>query len=151
MAEGGRGRSSTNPPVPFYSFSLGHQTLYPLPSTLPLLSHPQATPHCGQVPAYPSPPTPPPPPPVPASVTHHALAYIAHPAGSPDPPPPALPTPQVTPQERQHAKHLYYGILYGMGPIKLADELGVDAAKATELRNDFLHSLPGACGWPAPL
>jgi DNA polymerase I-like protein with 3'-5' exonuclease and polymerase domains len=37
---------------------------------------------------------------------------------------------QVTQQQRDHAKQLTYGLLYGMGPVKLADELGCSVGEA---------------------
>jgi len=39
---------------------------------------------------------------------------------------------QVTQQQRDHAKQLTYGLLYGMGASKLADELGCSVAEAKE-------------------
>jgi hypothetical protein len=37
---------------------------------------------------------------------------------------------QVSQQQRDHAKQLTYGLLYGMGPARLADELGCGVAEA---------------------
>lgn len=32
---------------------------------------------------------------------------------------------EVTPEQRGHAKQLCYGLLYGMGPSRLAEEMGL--------------------------
>ena len=45
---------------------------------------------------------------------------------------PAFPCPQVTKAQRDHAKQLTYGLLYGMGPAKLADELGCSVGEAKD-------------------
>jgi hypothetical protein len=39
---------------------------------------------------------------------------------------------QVTKEQRDHAKQLTYGLLYGMGPAKLADELGCSVGEAKD-------------------
>lgn len=54
---------------------------------------------------------------------------------------------QVTPERRTHAKHLCYGLLYGMGPSQLALELGVTPGVAMQLSESFLNSLPGVVAW----
>lgn len=50
--------------------------------------------------------------------------------------PPSLPNhpshKQVSQQQRDHAKQLTYGLLYGMGASRLADELGCSVAEAKE-------------------
>eukprot|EP00879_Flechtneria_rotunda_P026930 GHRR01028777.1.p1 GENE.GHRR01028777.1~~GHRR01028777.1.p1 ORF type:complete len:224 (+),score=77.45 GHRR01028777.1:916-1587(+) len=54
---------------------------------------------------------------------------------------------QVTPEQRNHAKRLAYGLLYGMGAHALAAELGVTAQEATNLADDFRRSLAGLDAW----
>lgn len=57
--------------------------------------------------------------------------------------------PQVTPEQRDHAKQLTYGLLYGMGPGKLADEMGCSLAEARDMQDRFRRSLPGIEAWQA--
>lgn len=54
---------------------------------------------------------------------------------------------QVTGDQRNHAKKLAYGLLYGMGPVSLSSELGVDVSTATFLADTFKRSLPGVDKW----
>jgi DNA polymerase theta len=54
---------------------------------------------------------------------------------------------QVTEEQRNHAKRLAYGLLYGMGNAALAAELGVDTAAAANLAEAFRKSLPGLDAW----
>lgn len=62
------------------------------------------------------------------------VASLALPSCSASPLPPVPPAflPQVTPQQRAHAKQLTYGLLYGMGASKLAEELGCSLVEARE-------------------
>lgn len=61
-------------------------------------------------------------------------------------PHPAQPT-QVTRTQRDHAKHMAYGLLYGMGPMALAAALGVSPKEAMELSDGFKRTLPGVDAW----
>ncbi len=54
---------------------------------------------------------------------------------------------QVTQQQRDHAKRLAYGLLYGMGPTALAADLGTDVATAASFSDEFRRSLPGVDAW----
>ncbi|GMH38125.1 hypothetical protein BSKO_06009 [Bryopsis sp. KO-2023] len=54
---------------------------------------------------------------------------------------------QVTASQRNHAKRLAYGLLYGMGPHALAQELGTEVNAAKELSITFQESLPGVERW----
>jgi hypothetical protein len=58
-----------------------------------------------------------------------------------------LPTPQVTPVQRNQAKRLAYGLLYGMGAQALAAELGVAVGEALRLSDDFRRSHATLDGW----
>ncbi|KAL4428417.1 hypothetical protein ABPG75_002506 [Micractinium tetrahymenae] len=60
-----------------------------------------------------------------------------------------LPPEQVTQKQRDHAKQLTYGLLYGMGASKLADELGCTVAEAKQAQENFRRSLPGIEAWQA--
>jgi DNA polymerase theta len=53
----------------------------------------------------------------------------------------------VTSEQRQQVKHLTYGLLYGMGEQRLGKELNVSAAKAKEMKEDFLNSFPDLANW----
>lgn len=66
--------------------------------------------------------------------------------------------PQVSQQQRDHAKQLTYGLLYGMGPSRLADELGCSVAEARDAQvrrragvHDALHSSASVRRTMAPL
>ncbi len=56
---------------------------------------------------------------------------------------------QVTPQQRDHAKQLTYGLLYGMGAAKLADELGCSVAEARQAQVGMRAGSPAplGCAW----
>lgn len=56
------------------------------------------------------------------------------------------PRPQVTQQQRDHAKQLTYGLLYGMGAAKLADELGCGLEEAKEAQACMGQLCTGATG-----
>jgi DNA polymerase I-like protein with 3'-5' exonuclease and polymerase domains len=49
---------------------------------------------------------------------------------------------QITKENRQHAKQICYGIIYGMGNRALAGQLGVDVERAEEFRQDFFIAFP---------
>jgi DNA polymerase theta len=53
----------------------------------------------------------------------------------------------VTSEQRTHAKRLAYGLLYGMGPTKLASDLNTDVASAAALSDDFRRSLQDVDTW----
>lgn len=52
------------------------------------------------------------------------------------------PVDQVTSENRQHAKQICYGIIYGMGNRSLANQLGVDIEQAEAFRQDFFDAFP---------
>jgi len=58
---------------------------------------------------------------------------------------------QVTSEQRNKAKKLAYGLLYGMGTASLARELGLCGpgaeTRASTVAQDFLNSLPGVQTW----
>lgn len=53
----------------------------------------------------------------------------------------------VTTEQRQHVKHLTYALLYGMGEMRLGQELNTSAAKAREMKRDFLLRFPDLSEW----
>lgn len=57
------------------------------------------------------------------------------------------PIDQVLPQEREYAKRLVYGIMYGMGPKALADHLSVSAQEARQFMTEFMNSYPAVKKW----
>lgn len=52
------------------------------------------------------------------------------------------PLEEVTSENRQHAKQICYGIIYGMGNKTLANQLGVDMEQAEVFRQDFFSAFP---------
>lgn len=52
------------------------------------------------------------------------------------------PAGQITNENRQHAKQICYGIIYGMGNRSLANQLGVDIEMAESFRQDFFNAFP---------
>lgn len=52
------------------------------------------------------------------------------------------PVDQITGENRQHAKQICYGIIYGMGNRSLANQLGVDIEQANEFRQEFFNAFP---------
>ncbi|KIY95524.1 DNA polymerase I [Monoraphidium neglectum] len=54
---------------------------------------------------------------------------------------------EVTPEHRNQAKRLAYGVLYGMGPHTLAPLLGITGDAAEQLRRSFLDSMPVLRDW----
>eukprot|EP01117_Protostelium_nocturnum_P021048 TRINITY_DN999_c0_g1_i1.p1 TRINITY_DN999_c0_g1~~TRINITY_DN999_c0_g1_i1.p1 ORF type:complete len:1210 (-),score=469.20 TRINITY_DN999_c0_g1_i1:738-3905(-) len=50
---------------------------------------------------------------------------------------------EITDKERDHAKRIVYGILYGMGPNALADIIKVSVMEATKFIKTFLGRFPG--------
>lgn len=61
------------------------------------------------------------------------------------------PVEDVTSENRQHAKQICYGIIYGMGNRSLANQLGVDIERAEEFRNDFFNAFPRICAYTEEL
>ncbi|XP_022856955.1 helicase and polymerase-containing protein TEBICHI-like isoform X2 [Olea europaea var. sylvestris] len=53
----------------------------------------------------------------------------------------------VTSQERNQTKRLVYGILYGMGPNTLAEQLDCSSNEAAEKIQTFKKSFPGVASW----
>ncbi|KAL2525525.1 Helicase and polymerase-containing protein TEBICHI [Abeliophyllum distichum] len=54
---------------------------------------------------------------------------------------------EVTSQERNQTKRLVYGILYGMGPNTLAQQLDCSSNEAAEKIQTFKKSFPGVASW----
>ncbi|GER38071.1 DNA polymerase I family protein [Striga asiatica] len=53
----------------------------------------------------------------------------------------------VSSQERDQTKRLVYGILYGMGPNTLAEQLDCSPDEASERIQNFKKSFPGVASW----
>lgn len=53
----------------------------------------------------------------------------------------------VTSQEREQTKRLVYGILYGMGPNTLAEQLQCSSNEAAAKIQSFKTSFPGVAVW----
>lgn len=53
-----------------------------------------------------------------------------------------LPLEEISDENRQHAKQICYGIIYGMGNTSLANQLGVEMDKADDFRRDFFAAFP---------
>lgn len=53
----------------------------------------------------------------------------------------------VSSQDREQTKKLVYGILYGMGPNTLAEQLECSADEAAERIQNFKKSFPGVASW----
>lgn len=49
--------------------------------------------------------------------------------------------------EREQTKRLIYGILYGMGPITLSEQLNCSSDEAKEKIKSFKSSFPGIASW----
>ena len=54
---------------------------------------------------------------------------------------------QVTASDRSQAKHLSYGMLYGMGTSAISQTLGVDQMQASALQQSFVESMPDVWKW----
>jgi DNA polymerase I-like protein with 3'-5' exonuclease and polymerase domains len=59
----------------------------------------------------------------------------------------AVPPAAVTPAQRYAAKRVAYGLMYGMGDARLADELDVTEAYAARVREQVAAALPGLAAW----
>uniref|UniRef100_A0A914VNS4 DNA-directed DNA polymerase n=1 Tax=Plectus sambesii TaxID=2011161 RepID=A0A914VNS4_9BILA len=51
------------------------------------------------------------------------------------------------PVERQKVKQVCYGIIYGMGPTTLAEQMGTDVETARKFTNQFYSDFPGVRKW----
>ena len=58
-----------------------------------------------------------------------------------------VPLAEVTPQQREHAKGLNYGIVYGMGAEGLAFRIGVEIDEAEELIERYFAAYAGVARW----
>jgi DNA polymerase-1 len=58
-----------------------------------------------------------------------------------------VPLEQVTPQQRRDAKAINFGLLYGMGPFRLAQQLGIDHAAAKTYLNAYFDRYAGVRRW----
>lgn len=54
-------------------------------------------------------------------------------------------------QQRDYAKQLAYGLLYGKGPHALAVDLSCTVKKAAEQQDSFLMSIPAVVSYSAHL
>jgi DNA polymerase I-like protein with 3'-5' exonuclease and polymerase domains len=54
----------------------------------------------------------------------------------------SIPPAQVDPKQRKKAKMLCYGVLYGMGPTSLSEELGVGLESAEKFIVEFQERYP---------
>src|SRR5690606_13894178 len=50
---------------------------------------------------------------------------------------------EVTFQQRQFAKHVNFGLIYGMGPYRLARESGLTLAEAENYIEEYFERFPG--------
>ncbi len=55
----------------------------------------------------------------------------------------ALPLDQVRAEDRTNAKRIAYAVIYGIGPVNLAEHLGVTQDKAKAFMASFLRRYPG--------
>jgi DNA polymerase I len=53
----------------------------------------------------------------------------------------------VTPEMRSRAKAINFGILYGMGPQRLARDLGISFSEARAFIDSYFDALPGVRAW----
>lgn len=49
----------------------------------------------------------------------------------------------VTPEQRNKAKSINFGIIYGMGPYRLANEIDISPAEAERFINSYFENYPG--------
>jgi DNA polymerase-1 len=54
---------------------------------------------------------------------------------------------EVTPGQRAQAKIVNFGVLYGMGPVRLARELNLSRALATAFIEEYKRTLSGVAGY----
>ena len=53
----------------------------------------------------------------------------------------------VTPDQRGQAKTINFGVIYGMGPVRLSREFGVSMAEARSFIDDYFTTYPGVRAW----
>jgi len=53
----------------------------------------------------------------------------------------------VTAEERSGAKRICYGLIYGIGASRLANELGLSRQQAEEFQASFMHEYAGVAAW----
>jgi DNA polymerase-1 len=58
-----------------------------------------------------------------------------------------VPPEQVTPELRRRAKVINFGIIYGMGPFGLAQQLGITLEEAAAFIGSYFARYPGVRGW----
>lgn len=58
-----------------------------------------------------------------------------------------LPLSQVSPQQREAAKRLNYGLVYGMGTEGLAQQINSSVAEAEQLMNQYFRAYSGVAQW----
>jgi DNA polymerase-1 len=54
---------------------------------------------------------------------------------------------KLDPEARRLAKVINFGIIYGMGPSRLAGELGISLAEASDYIKRYFERLPGVSSW----
>jgi DNA polymerase-1 len=54
-----------------------------------------------------------------------------------------IPQSEVTPEQRRQAKAINFGLIYGMGPFRLAGELGIQQADAKRIIERYFEQYPG--------
>ncbi len=60
-----------------------------------------------------------------------------------------VPQEQITKDQRTAAKSINFGLLYGMGVVRLARELGIKRAEAKQYLDTYFERLPGIRDWHA--
>ncbi|MBN2358887.1 MAG: DNA polymerase I, partial [Deltaproteobacteria bacterium] len=58
-----------------------------------------------------------------------------------------VPLGQITPRQRRDAKAINFGLLYGMGPFRLAQQLGIEHAAAKAYLNAYFERYSGIRRW----
>ena len=58
-----------------------------------------------------------------------------------------IPLNQVSPQQREAAKRLNYGLVYGMGAEGLAQQINSSVAEAEQLMNQYFRAYAGVAQW----
>jgi len=53
----------------------------------------------------------------------------------------------VTPEQRGQAKTINFGVIYGMGPLRLSREFGVSMGEARSFIDDYFVTYPGVRAW----
>jgi DNA polymerase-1 len=53
----------------------------------------------------------------------------------------------VTPDQRRQAKVVNFGIMYGAGPFRMSNELGISRSEAAELIDNYFNTYPGIRGY----